>query len=438
MNILSIGGSDPSSGAGIQSDIKSCESLHAYCLTVITGITAQNTARFCAVEPVSVKILQQQLGSVISDFEINAIKIGMVYSSGIIKAVFNALKKQDAPIILDPVIKSTTGGMLIKNQAVSALCKYLVPISSIITPNKFEAEFLTHSKIRSESSAQGAAKKLQQMGAKNVVITGLEFKNQITDHVLVGNNQFCLSQKKIPGVNRGSGCSYSLALCYAMANKKSPKVAIQFAKQFAYGSIKNSQQIGRGIPVVRPERDDEIYDELVAGINKFTMIKDIYKAIPQCQTNFVFSKAHPRSINDVLGVEGRIVRSGKKPIVAGWLKYGGSKHVASAVLTVSKKFPSLRAAVNIKFQERTISELKKSKFVVLDYDRADEPKRVKINGTSIRWGIKTAIRASKKPPDAVFHRGDFGKEPMIIIFGSTPVEVIQKLQRIANRAIFQS
>lgn len=438
LNILSIGGSDPSSGAGIQSDIKSCKSLDAYCLTVITGVTAQNTTRFCDVEPVSVKILKQQLDAVISDFEIDAIKIGMVYSLGIIKAIFNALKKHDAPIVLDPVIKSTTGGMLIKKQAVSALCRYLVPISSMITPNKFEAEFLTDTKINSKRSAQDAAKKLQQMGAKNIVITGLETKNQIADCVLAGSNWFYLLQKKIPGVNRGSGCSYSLALCYALASKKSPKEAVQFAKQFAYDSIKNSQQIGRGMPVVQPWYSDGIYDELAAGISKFRMIKDIYKAIPQCQTNFVFSKKRPMSINDVIGVEGRIVRSGKNTIVAGQLKYGGSKHVASAVLEASKKFSSLRAAVNIKFGEHTISVLKKSKFVVLDYDRADEPRKVKIGGMSIRWGIKMAIQASKKPPDAIFHRGDLGKEPMIIIFGSTPAEVAQKLQRVADRAGFQS
>ena len=211
LNILSIGGSDPSSGAGIQSDVKSCESLRAYCLTAITGVTSQNTARFGTVEPVSMKVLKEQLEMLYSDFKISAVKIGMVYSPGLIRIIFKSLKETSVPIVLDPVIKSTTGGMLITKQAVSDFKRYLIPISTIITPNKFEAEFLTGSKIRSTKSAEKAAKKLQNMGAKNVSITGLEVKqSQVTDYVLAGSHHYCLSQEKIPTVNHGSGCNYCL------------------------------------------------------------------------------------------------------------------------------------------------------------------------------------------------------------------------------------
>lgn len=430
LNILSIGGSDPSSGAGIQSDIKSCESLGAYCLTAITGITSQNTSRFGTVEPVSTKILKQQLEMLLSDFKISAVKIGMVHSPGPIRVIFKSLKETSVPIVLDPVIKSTTGGMLITRQAVSDFKRYLIPISTIITPNKFEAEYLTGSKIKSKKSAEEAAKKLQKMGTKNVSITGLDMKqNQVTDYVLSGSHRYCLSQEKIPSVNHGSGCNYSLALCYALANKRSIKDAVVFSKKFTYESIKNSKKVGAGIRVVQSGSGDGIYDKLSSGIVEFMNIKYIHEHIPECQTNFVFSKTRPISTDDVLGVEGRIVRSGRELSVAGELKYGGSKHVASAVLAASKKFPSLRAAVNIRFQKKTVSKLKKS-LIVLSYDRRTEPARVKDSeGSSIGWGIRAAIRSSKKPPDAVFHEGDFGKEPMIIVFGRTPAEIILKLQK---------
>ena len=113
MNILSIGGSDPSSGAGIQSDIKIFSSFNTHCLTVITAITSQNTSRFGMVEPVSEKILKNQLVSVMSDFKIDGIKIGMVYNSQIIKVLYQQLKKLKVPLVIDPVFKSTTGGSLI-------------------------------------------------------------------------------------------------------------------------------------------------------------------------------------------------------------------------------------------------------------------------------------------------------------------------------------
>ena len=101
MNILSIGGSDPSSGAGIQSDVKTFSNLDAYGLTVVTTITSQNTRKVTSIEPVSIKSLNAQLDSILSDFHIDAIKIGMVYNSQIIKAVRSKIGKLKIPIVVD-------------------------------------------------------------------------------------------------------------------------------------------------------------------------------------------------------------------------------------------------------------------------------------------------------------------------------------------------
>ena len=147
MNLLSIGGSDPSSGAGIQSDIKTFDSLNAYGLTIITAITGQNTSSFGIIEPVSKKILKNQIDSIFSDFKIDGIKIGMVYNSEIIKTIYSEIRDTDIPIVLDPVIKSTTGGLLIEKMAVTDFKKFLIPLATVITPNKFEAEFLSKKKL---------------------------------------------------------------------------------------------------------------------------------------------------------------------------------------------------------------------------------------------------------------------------------------------------
>ena len=150
MNLLSIGGSDPSSGAGIQSDLRTFSTENVHWLTVITAITGQNTLKFGNVEPVSKKILKNQLQLVLSDFKIDGIKIGMVYNSEIIKTIFQELKKLKIPIIVDPVIKSTTGGELLKKSAIKDFQKYIIPLSTIITPNKYEAEVLSNMKINSK------------------------------------------------------------------------------------------------------------------------------------------------------------------------------------------------------------------------------------------------------------------------------------------------
>ena len=433
MNLLSIGGSDPSSGAGIQSDVKAFAEFNAYGLTVITAITGQNTSSFGMIEPVSQKILKNQLESIISDFQIDGIKIGMVFNSQIIKTLYHQLKKLKIPIVVDPVLKSTTGGMLIEREAIADFQKYIIPLATVITPNKFEAEILSKIKINSKSNLEKSAKIIQKMGARNVVITGVEEKNdKISDFVLEKNTKYTISGNKIANSNHGSGCNYSAAIVFAISNNKTIRESVKFAKEFTYNSIKNAKKVGKGIRITDIQKRDEINLELSQAINEFVGIKNIYKNIPECQTNFVYSKQKPKSTKDILGISGRIVKAGNEVIVAGNLSYGGSKHVATALLTMNKKFPEIYSAINLKFQNTTISKIKKSKLKVSSYDRIQEPNNVKNQGSTIEWGIKSAIKNLKEPPDVIFHKGDFGKEPMIIIFGDRPKNILKKISKITG------
>ncbi len=431
MNLLSIGGSDPSSGAGIQSDIKTFSSFNVHGLTVITAITGQNTSSFGMIEPVSQKILKNQLESVMSDFKIDGIKIGMVYNSKIIKVLYHQLKKSRVPIVIDPMFKSTTGGILIQSSAIKDFKKFIIPLATVITPNKFEAEIISKTKINAKNTSEKVAKIIQKMGSKNVVITGIEEKNnQISDFVLEKNNKYFISGRKISKINHGSGCNFSAAMIFALAKNKSIKESVKFAKEFTYNSIKNAKKLGMGIAITDIQDYDKINSELLGAINKFVEIKNIYKNIPECQTNFVYSKPRPKSTKDVLGISGRIVKAGKHAVVAGNLTYGGSKHVATALLTMNKKFPQICSAINIKYQNLTISKIKKSKLTVSSYDRNQEPKNVKFKGSTIEWGIKNAIKNLKKASDVIYHKGSFGKEPMIIVFGETPSNVLKKILKI--------
>jgi len=429
MNLLSIGGSDPSSGAGIQSDVKTFTALNAHCLTVITAITSQNTSSFGIIEPVSQKILKNQLDLIMLDFKIDGIKIGMVYNSQIIKILYQKLKKLKMPIVIDPVIKSTTGGILIEKSAINDFQKFIIPLATVITPNKFEAEILSKTKISEKNTPEKIAKILQKMGAKNVVITGIQTKNnQISDFIQEKEDKYCISNNKISEINHGSGCNYSAAMIFALANKKNIKESVKFAKEFTYNSIKNAKRFGKGIAIT--DIQDNINVELTHAINKFIKIKNIYKNIPECQTNFVYSKQKPKSTKDILAISGRIVKTGDKVTVAGNLMYGGSKHVATALLIMNKKFPQICSAINLKYQNQTISKIKKSKLLVSNYDRNQEPKSIKFKKSTVEWGINSAIKNSTKDLDIVYHKGDFGKEPMIIVFGKTPKDVLEKISKI--------
>jgi hydroxymethylpyrimidine kinase / phosphomethylpyrimidine kinase / thiamine-phosphate diphosphorylase len=431
VNLLSIGGSDPSSGAGIQSDLRIFSTDNVHWLTVITAITGQNTLKFGKVEPVSANILKNQLQLVFSDFKIDGIKIGMVYDSQIIKTIYQQLKKLKIPIVVDPVIKSTTGGELLKKSAIKDYQKYIIPLATIITPNKYEAEILSKTKINSKNIPEKTAKVIQKMGAKNVSITGIQVnENKISDFIFEKNKKYVISGNKISKINHGSGGNYASAILFSLAKNKSIKESLRFAKQYTYDSIKNAKKIGKGIVITDINKKDNIETELSESIQKFTEIKNIYKNIPECQTNFVYSKQKPKSTKQILGISGRIVKAGKKVIVAGDLEYGGSKHVATALLTVNKKFPQIQSAINIKYQNTTISKIKKLKFIVSKYDRNQEPINVKNKGSTIEWGIKSAIKNLKESPDVIFHIGGFGKEPMIIIFGDTPKNILKIISKI--------
>ena len=163
----------------------------------------------------------------------------MVYNSEIIKTLYQNLKKLTIPIIVDPVIKSTTGGMLIKESAIRDFKKFIIPLATIITPNRFEAEILTKTKINSKNTPEKIAKMIQKMGARNVVITGVESKNKkISDFVLEKNKKYYIIDEKISKMNRGSGGIHSAVALYSIVKNKNIKKSLEFAKKITLDSIR--------------------------------------------------------------------------------------------------------------------------------------------------------------------------------------------------------
>lgn len=435
MNILSIAGSDPSSGAGIQGDMKTFSALGAYGLSVITAITSQNTKKFFDVNPVKPSLVKSQIRSVLEDFHVDAIKIGMVYDKQTMRVIHSELEKIKQPIILDPIFKSTTGGILQMENALSDFKKLLIPLSHIITPNVIEAEKISGAKIRSLKDMKNVAEKIQSLGATNVIIKGGHFLSgsRVIDILLDGKKFHVFSHDRLKFENHGGGCTFSASLCVNIARGKKLPDAVDSARLFTISSIKNAAKIGSGLAITIHAKGDEIENHLSHAISKFCSINSIYEHIPECQTNFVYSTPDPLSLKDVMGLEGRIVRTGKFGTVAGNLRYGGSKHVASAVLEVARKFPTIRSGVNLKYDSSTIKKAISKGLKVSSYDRKKEPlENKKRDSSTVPWGIRTAITSLKIPPDIIFHKGDFGKEPMILVFGKDPEDVLRKILKIVR------
>ncbi len=435
MNILSIAGSDPSSGAGIQGDMKTFNAFGAYGLSVITAVTSQNTRKFFGVEPVSASLVKSQIRSILEDFHIDAIKIGMVYDKQTVRVIHSELEKIKVPIILDPIFKSTTGGDLQIRNAFVDFKKLLLPIVYIITPNVPEAEKISGIKIKSLNDMKNAAKKIQKMGTKNVIIKGGHFSSgsKVVDVLLDDKKFYIFSHDRLKFENHGGGCTFSASLCANIARGKKLPDAVDAARLFTIESMIKATKIGRGLAITTQTKGDEIENHLASAISKFCSIDSIYEYIPECQTNFVYSTPSPLSLNDIMGLEGRIVRAGKHVTAAGHLKYGGSKHVASAVLEMARKFPVIRSGLNLKYDKKTIGNAISKKLEVSSYDRSVEPLGTKKKeGVTVSWGIKASIKDRKTPPDIVFHTGDFGKEAMIIIFGKNPEDILRKTLKVTR------
>ena len=424
--MLSIGGSDPSSGAGIQGDIRVAQQLDCYCLTAVTAITSQNSSEYQLTVPLSPKTVLSQVESVISDFEIDVIKIGMVYDTKIIAALYKRLRTVTIPIVVDPVIRSTTGGVLLRDDALTEFRKKIVPIAFMITPNVAESEAISAMRM-SVYDPKEIASKIIKMGAQNVVITGIYSGQNVIDYVKSGLEKQELVSKKIMAENHGGGCTFSSALAISIAGGDNVFKAARFANRFARRSIVDARRIGDGLKIA--DQKTNVLWELKKGVSGFAQIEGICKAIPECQTNFVFAKNRPKNTDDVAGVIGRIVRAGNDIIVAGEIGFGGSRHVATAVLEVNKKFPRIRSAVNMRYNEEILNRMRLKKLKVLSYDRKKEPVSVKAKeGLSVSWGTRRAISRVRSAPDVIFHMGDVGKEPMILVFAETPQKLIYKIR----------
>ena len=437
---LSIAGSDSGAGAGIQADLKMFSALDVYGCTAITAITAQNTKQVAGIFEITPSMVEQQIRSVLTDMRPDAIKVGMVYSSPIIDAVYRSLKKTSKiPIVLDPILAAGTGDKLLRSEAYKSFASKLIPSCTLITPNRMEAEKLADIVIRTENDAVEAARKIKKLGAENVIVKGGHFGSAYVTDLLLDSKgtitKFTNPRLKIKEIH-GSGCSFSSAVTAYLAKSMELAEACKKANEYVHTAIRDAVRIGRGLPVANPlsviYRDASRYHtlaELQEAAEQVSRLDGFYRVIPETQTNFAYALLDAANISDVAAVRGRIIKFENTAAPASYVKFGASSHVASAIIAYMGINPEFRSAINIRFDERII-DVCKSLFSVARYDRTKEPKRIKRReGSSVAWGVLAALSKNPKA-DVIYHTGDVGKEPMITLFGRNPAEIVGRIKRL--------
>ena len=248
---LTIAGSDSGGGAGIQADLKTFAAYKVYGASVITAVTAQNTVGVTASYPLPPEAVAAQLSAVLEDLQPGAIKLGMLGNARIVKAVHAALEQHlGIPVVLDPVMLSTSGHPLLDAEGVTYMGQYLFPLSAVITPNLPEAQALTGRMLPDLHAVEEAAQELYRTYGCAGRINGGHSTGEPVD-VLFDGALHRFSGKRIAGKDvHGTGCTLSSAIAAGLARGMELPAAVQTAKQYISRAMEGCFPVGRGAPVL--------------------------------------------------------------------------------------------------------------------------------------------------------------------------------------------
>ena len=250
--VLTIAGFDPSCGAGVTADIKTIAAHGCYGTACITALTVQTTVGVLRVEPVSKEIVRETLRQLAADMPPAAVRIGMLGSAEVVDVVAEFLDNTKPPnVVLDPILKASSGAALLDDKGVERLAMVLVPLATVITPNIDEAAALTGLPVGDLEQMKAAARRLHQMGAQNVVVTGghLERAADVLSIALpegIFEQLEFVSDRLRSTSTHGTGCAFATALAANLAQGRQLQYAIVLAKAYVTKAISRALPLGKG------------------------------------------------------------------------------------------------------------------------------------------------------------------------------------------------
>jgi hydroxymethylpyrimidine/phosphomethylpyrimidine kinase len=245
---MTIAGSDSGGGAGIQADLKTFQALGVYGASALTAITAQNTVGITAVHEIPTSVIAAQIDAVIDDIGVDAVKTGMLSTAEIISTVADRLRHWGVlNVVVDPVMVAKSGDRLLREDAVAALKRDLLPLALVVTPNLPEAAVLVGRTVESETDIRSAARALVDLGPRAVVVKGGHRAGDAVDVLFDGVEFHELRAARVNTPNtHGTGCTLSAAIAAELALGRDLVEAVKLAKRYVDEAIRRSQPLGRG------------------------------------------------------------------------------------------------------------------------------------------------------------------------------------------------
>lgn len=439
--VLIIAGSDSGGGAGIQADLKAVAALGAHGMTTITALTAQNTTGVQDVHAVPLDFVKAQFNSIADDIGFDAVKTGMLHSAQLVDLVAGLLSGLEAPLVVDPVMVAKGGDRLLADDAVEALRANLLPLAALVTPNLDEAAELLGRPITEPEQMKQAARELVEMGAGAALVKGGHLADDPCDVLFDGQQIWEFSAPRIDTSHtHGTGCTLASACAALLAAGWKLAPAVERARLLVRRAIAGGLPIGHGHGPVHAMADLEprlmlgpCLDEMQAALNRLEDTPGLARMIPEVRGQMGYALPGAATAEDVLAVPGRITHLGDRLKAVGAPKPGASQHVAKIVLAAIKADPSKRAAMALNFSDEMVEQSHALGWRVGEFSRADEPDQIKQKeGSSLEWGTASVIEKMGVVPDAIFDRGEVGKEPVLRILARNPAEIVNMVLALAG------
>ncbi|MFC7134627.1 MULTISPECIES: bifunctional hydroxymethylpyrimidine kinase/phosphomethylpyrimidine kinase [Salinibaculum] len=408
--VLTVAGSDSGGGAGIQADLKTMEAGGAFGTSVVTSVTAQNTTGVESTHVLPVEEIEAQAEAVLSDFDVAAVKTGMLATGEVIDLVREKVAATDAPAVVDPVMVATSGDRLLEPEAEAAY-EDLVAASTLVTPNTDEAEVLTDIEVTDSASAQQAGEALVEMGADAALVKGGHVPGDDVVDVLVTADS--VESVRHPRVDteatHGSGCTLSSAIATRLAHGDDLSTAVRTGIDLLARAVRYNLDVGEGpgavhhMVAVRDRAEHQPTVERVAELVDQFVTRDVSPLVPDVGMNVVGATPYAEVPTECAAVEGKITRTLDGVAPNRGVRFGASTTVARTLLAAREFDAELQFAVNCRLDADTEGALDALDGAVAECeatDGADAP---------TEQAIREALDASGDRPVAVVDRGGTGR-----------------------------
>ncbi|WP_415381061.1 bifunctional hydroxymethylpyrimidine kinase/phosphomethylpyrimidine kinase [Halosimplex sp. TS25] len=429
--VLAVAGSDSGGGAGIQADLKTIEACGAFGTTAITSVTAQNTTGVERTHVLPTEEIDAQCEAVCSDFDVGAVKTGMLATVEVVDLVTERIRDVDAPAVVDPVMVAASGDRLLASEAESAY-EDLIAEATLVTPNADEAAVLAGVTPESEAEAREAGERLVDLGVDAALVKGGHVPGEtVVDVLVTGDSVETFRHPRVDtDATHGSGCTLSSAIAARLAHGDDLVDAVGAGIDLLARAVRYNLDVGEGPGAVHHSvelRDRAARDataEAVEGVVQSFVDRNVGPLVPEVGLNVAGATPYAERPDETAAVEGRIAEtlSGAHPNRG--VRFGASTHVARLLLAAREREPALRFAANCRHDDAVAAALDELDGPVAEFDTGDASEDSRER--SVERGVETTFASVEGTPSALVNRGAYGDEPLVFVLAREPDALVDR------------